>query len=343
MTCVSGYLLAGAQCVNSNYYNLSMLLATNASTFFDSYQNLVNTLAQNIVGSVYPGITALFPTEMSSNGNTTAYSLLISSQCMPQTACSQNEYYRVSSLLNSAMIGNLTVIATQYASSFDTNNNSPNVCPPNCNLCNSITRICSSCASGFTLVSNNCLSQTCSILNCLSCSTNNVCSKCYPSFILTNNRCICQVGFDNVNGSCLCDPFSSGKLAVVHATSGAPSCILCKVQNCLNCVTSSSCISCASPYTLNSNAICVLCDIQDCVTCSSNNYCAQCSGILQPNAMGNLCLGACTVPNCLNCISLGVCATCLNGYELTSLSNTCVLCSVSNCINCISDNVCTAC
>ena len=132
MTCVSGYLLAGAQCVNSNYYNLSMLLATNASTFFDSYQNLVNTLAQNIVGSVYPGITALFPTEMSSNGNTTAYSLLISSQCMPQTACSQNEYYRVSSLLNSAMIGNLTVIATQYASSFDTNNNSPNVCPPNC-------------------------------------------------------------------------------------------------------------------------------------------------------------------------------------------------------------------
>lgn len=40
---------------------------------------------------------------------------------------------------------------------------------------------------------------------------------------------------------------------------------------------------------------------------------------------------------------MGVCAACKNGYELNSLSNTCLLCFVSNCINCISDNVCSAC
>jgi len=204
----------------------------------------------------------LFPTELSSNGNNTIYSLLISSQCLPQTACSQNEYNRVANLLSSPSIGNLTVIATQYSSSFDTINNSTNICPPTCNTCNNITGTCTSCASGFTLVGSICLNQTCVIPNCFKCSTNNVCSKCNPTFILTNNKCICQVGFDIVNGSCLCDPFNSAKLATtVHATANAPSCILCIVQNCLNCATSSDCSYCASPYTLNLNGICVICDI----------------------------------------------------------------------------------
>jgi hypothetical protein len=90
-SCVSGYILVGAQCLNGNYYVANFTFLDPNSTFGMNYGSLVTQLANTIAPSNSPlNLANLFPMGYSKSNNTVTYSVYISSQCQPQTLCSQN-------------------------------------------------------------------------------------------------------------------------------------------------------------------------------------------------------------------------------------------------------------
>lgn len=58
----------------------------------------------------------------------------------------------------------------------------------NCVYCTS-NNVCGSCAAGYQISSNQCVPQTCSIPNCLSCNQT-VCQACQQTYALVNGTCL---------------------------------------------------------------------------------------------------------------------------------------------------------
>jgi hypothetical protein len=82
------------------------------------------------------------------------------------------------------------------------------------------------------------------------------------------------------------------------------------VPPCLSCaVTVNTCLSCVSPYYLNTNAnICVLAN--------------QCPTYTYPNISLSVC-ASCVSP-CLACTSVSSCSSCIHGYYYYSITTLCL-------------------
>jgi hypothetical protein len=264
-SCVSGYILMGAQCLNGNFYIANITFTAPNNTFMMNYGALVTLIANTVASNSPFNLADLFPAGYARSNNTINFTLYISSQCFPQTVCSQNELKALTNLItNSTQLAGMQVTAASLAVSFNNNSTSNSTfnCSLPCQSCNQISGACTTCISGFTVINGACLNQSCTVLNCNRCGSGNICTACNPSFILTSNTCICRIGFSVMNGTCMCNPTTSNlQSTAVSNSSTDVTCILCRVQNCLDCNLSTTCTLCAAPYSLNQNGLCVICNL----------------------------------------------------------------------------------
>jgi len=172
---------------------------------------------------------------------------------------------------------------------------------------------------------------------CENCSDNSTtCLTCLASThkIIQGSSCVCSVGYYDDNGVCrACD------------------------SSCRECYGPSQyeCLSCASPFILNSfftscvcpnsqyltiagvGYSCKACVIPNCISCSSATVCLACSAnmVLSPDSSACVCADGflwnpgssscdpCQVPFCKECLSgVGTCTTCFAGSANSSCSCT---------------------
>ena len=248
-------------------------------------------------------------------------------------------------------------------------------CDTLCKTCQgSSTTVCSSCYTGYALVSGTC--QSCTDPNAKTCSSRNLaysltCKRGYVSGYFANvtagvcSACAqyCKKCTSSGPGNCDANSCDSGSVQLT----GTTNCTLC-FSGCVSCSASdlNQCNSCGKRRYLDATSgACTLCPT-GCKTCTDATTCQSCtrgyflvgsSCVLMPN-------------NCVNVDAQGVCTACFGGYGLTSgtctdslacnsgascticpdgyyLSNgTCQTCALgANCLNCDSTNnsTCVAC
>lgn len=129
-------------------------------------------------------------------------------------------------------------------------------------------------------------------------------------------------------------------------------CLSCS-SNCIACINSATCISCASEYKLSTGE-CVLCGINYCLACSDDgSLCYKCMPSTT-NTSANTCT-PCSFP-CVTCLSsISTCTSCEVGYYLSGtsclkcvgcsrcnpLTGICLACPVGQYLN--GSNLCTFC
>lgn len=81
-----------------------------------------------------------------------------------------------------------------------------NPCPVGCSACNQYTpSICTTCQNGYQLSSQSCLSVSCSVANCLYCSSQGICGQCNSFYYWNGSACL-------AGGSITCEYGSNGPL-----------------------------------------------------------------------------------------------------------------------------------
>ena len=66
-----------------------------------------------------------------------------------------------------------------------------NPCPSGCASCNQFTpTTCTSCSNGYQLVGSSCTQVTCSIANCMHCSSALVCKQCNQYYYWSGSACV---------------------------------------------------------------------------------------------------------------------------------------------------------
>ena len=258
--------------------------------------------------------------------------------------------------------------------------------------------LCMSCDADYALINNTCIPLqkndssdlslsssnrrqlfTCSVSNCLSCSSKNYCATCSKGFFAINGVCRCycpdncQVCYSPCSsctscysgylltssgcqfGSTLCsDPYCLTCSSYSYCNScktGAyvylGSCYCYCPDKCQTCSTCDSCKVCKAGYQLNSNSLCVYssvtCTIKNCLSCSSTNYCSSCASGYYLSSGWCYCNCPAHCNTCSN--SCSTCYACNSGYTLNSYGK-CVLgsnCIVNNCLTCSTDNYCSIC
>ena len=175
-------------------------------------------------------------------------------------------------------------------------------------------------------------------------------------FMTIKGRC-CVTGCDAAH----CDSFDncwaciSGYYFLSNGT-----CIDCpsKIANCISCSSNTICLSCVSPYILNSSpSSCVLCStaIFSCINCVNSTYCLSCSSNLyyldDSGGIGTLICTLCStlMPDCQLCASATNCTSCISSKYYLNLIGighvNCTLCSASmaGCATCSNNMYCLFC
>jgi hypothetical protein len=249
---------------------------------------------------------------------------------------------------------------------------------PNCELCAiDGLGICESCATGLTPSTDGTECLTCTVANCVSCSSSNVCGECQGDLQFQNGACLsCNVdnclscSADNVCGLC-----SEGYSLATQLGATDPTCVAC-LNPCSSCYPDGTCLSCLPPYSqlaLSQGQDCFLCADPRCSSCSDPNAgsctlcaagyslangtcqqlcssgCAACTNVTTCTSCvvefvylsGASCLSCPNSPACTSCLasSPAACASCNTGYFLSS--GTCLPCP-AYCRTCSSTSWCTA-
>ena len=200
-------------------------------------------------------------------------------------------------------------------------------------------QFCLACEAGYQLNSNRlCEYQpiTCSVSNCMRCSTVDYCSRC-------------ATGYDLLEGIC-------SRICTDH-------CSNCSIDN-------STCYNCEAGYQLNSYSLCdykslceyqpITCSDSNCLNCSTPDCCKKCMNDTRPDTFSIKQEGKCHL-TCLNrycfaCSPYNNCTTCETWYKFISVAsiyksqNTVslckykkIICSDSNCISCSTADYCSSC
>jgi len=92
LSCIVGYILVGTQCLTLYNYQLNMTLSANYSQFYSNYPLFTSQLISPFSATNQIGLGILFPVNLVSitGINKATYSVLISSSCLPNTACAEN-------------------------------------------------------------------------------------------------------------------------------------------------------------------------------------------------------------------------------------------------------------
>ena len=64
-----------------------------------------------------------------------------------------------------------------------------NPCPPGCSACDQYTTACTACQNGYALNGQQCSAVSCSISNCLYCSSGGVCQQCAMFYYWDGSGC----------------------------------------------------------------------------------------------------------------------------------------------------------
>ena len=228
----------------------------------------------------------------------------------------------------------------------------------------SITPENPTCADGSYLSGSDCM--TCTIPNCLTCSSLTVCTACVPgtAFFLFNDSCVdaCPIGYLKNLSSCIaCNPLCVGCNYNVNNCSACVNtnqvqlygecrdmcpnqtyalekiCFPC-LLNCNQCQDNVSCSQCIPGFFADANE-CLQC-VSPCLYCSALNTCSSCVQGYTFN--GTTCIVSDCPQTCLSCSAPGVCSECNQGYFLNS-SGSCATCSSIHCSSCINSSFCSGC
>ncbi|ELP89083.1 protein serine/threonine kinase, putative [Entamoeba invadens IP1] len=227
-----------------------------------------------------------------------------------------------------------------------------NVCSTGCTTCTSNTA-CSKCAAGYYLDGTSCTicSPTCAKCN----SVSGVCTSCATGLVYDSPKskvCVTCTTFDAHCTSCPTESRVCAQCATNYYPKGgvcAQCSTTCLTNNCST--TTGICLHCSSgyvPYTSNSvscelcstfNSYCQTCSQTErkCVACKSGSYLSGTSCV----TCHSTCASTCST-------TTGICFSCISGYVLSSTSsNQCELCESfdANCLTCASDSSrkCIAC
>lgn len=367
ISCLNGFFLDNGQCVPCQPYCFA---CTN------SYSCTFYNISQGPIISAYDSnnqfAIALCPSSCLTCKTNTLFCLTcqlgfyyagrgVCAPCNPNSNC-----------LTCSMINPSLCLTCNYPYFLSINNSTCTTCQSPCLTCLSTVNLsyCTSCSLGYTLVNNSCIFTNCSNLYCMACSSTNVCLQCLPGYSLSasgSGNCI-PVGagcnLTSPTNPSLCQSCYPGTTLNYDSNF----CITCP-DNCINCVSKNTCISCMSGFYLTGNIsmVCAPNCILPCMTClyNSPSTCISCmagytmlsNGTCIPNSCsvsgscafcplgyGLLSPQVCSPCNIAFCASCNLftpnCTGCLPGYYL--ILNQCLACS-SNCASCINGNSCQYC
>ena len=233
------------------------------------------------------------------------------------------------------------------------------VCDQGCMTCQELNPVsCSACLPGYVLVAatnsivSHCVPCSTNCRTCSSSSNSTACTSCFTGyFLLSNNTCVTCTG-------CLACP-SSNLLSTCTAcaannllrSNNSCDAISNAQEECGQLCSSCSqlpngtfaCDICSPGATLNSQGVCISCP-NNCASCSLTRL-GECTSCL-PGTYFQLesenCV-ACNIANCLSCNEQG-CLSCRSGY-MVSPSFACMLKCVSPCSSCseTDPSLCTHC
>lgn len=311
-----------------------------------------------------------------------AYTANGSTQCVPVSCNVQNCYvcYQ-NNICNQCLLGfYLTVNANNQQACVPTRANISN-CQnqiANCAMCvvNLISgpniainqTYCVQCMNGFEFDASNsvCIPQTNSIPNCkiqanLGYYTPPYCTFCEQGYFI-NTYGICQQYNPPTNNSgcsvynCMYCGLNSTQCSFCFIPWGISSTGQCQTTancsaNCQFCANPTTCLTCATGFTLNAPNTCVQCNVTNCQLCQQTNVCANCAtGFSLTGA--NSCL-QCNVAGCTNCSEINICSICSNSASgmqrfPSPTGAFCFQCSttlpnMANCLSCSADNSCGLC
>ena len=127
------------------------------------------------------------------------------------------------------------------------------------------------------------------------CSGNNTCSSCKPGYNMIDNKCR----------------------------------VVCTIENCAVCLTTSLCSICKEGYTVSSDGKqCKLnCGIKDCLTCESKTTCSACNSVLTLSSDKKSCFLQCPPGFYIKGTSCESCQKTIPSCIICSISNSNLVCS----------------
>ena len=138
-TCMPYYALIGGKCIYMQFYNVSVTVNSTLTNFLNNYANFTQQIANSVDPQGTLGYGIIFPYYLMSNSaNSITYMTLISSICVNESLCTQDEGNSIGNLAKQSVIGNLSVIAASVNGvNFDNNdtnttNTTNATCPPGC-------------------------------------------------------------------------------------------------------------------------------------------------------------------------------------------------------------------
>ena len=174
----------------------------------------------------------------------------------------------------------------------------------NCQSCDDDHFKCDTCAYGFWLDNNKCISDTCSDSKCDTCYTAGPshCDFCEHNFILKDNKCS--------NSACeqSSHAFSFNKFECIDTTCTDAQCAKCEISGV------DGCDKCNTGYTYDEdNNACKpdeSCAMKACDDCEANrDSCTKCDDGY--DNLGSMCISTrCTELGCLKCDDPNVCQEC---------------------------------
>eukprot|EP00827_Trimyema_finlayi_P006198 TRINITY_DN682_c0_g1_i22.p2 TRINITY_DN682_c0_g1~~TRINITY_DN682_c0_g1_i22.p2 ORF type:complete len:467 (+),score=158.69 TRINITY_DN682_c0_g1_i22:221-1621(+) len=178
----------------------------------------------------------------------------------------------------------------------------------------------------------------CNLDNCAKCDSATTCGLCADNYKIVDGKCLKQcTKSEDCDGIQFCD---------VNV------CKSCDIQNCKKCASSTTCATCADPYSVQEGKC-----VQTCVTT------ADCLGKLYCDTVAKLCVD-CNVDNCSKCSAKDTCGACTAPFAVQAgkcvkgcassaecagklycdaTSSTCKDCGVTNCDKCLSLKSCSTC
>lgn len=111
ISCKTGFYLFGTQCINQFNYALNALIQGNFTTFYSNYLSFINSIVNSLNFTSFANMNLIFPNGITTIESNLQFNAIISSQCLPQSVCSQNEYNNIVSLFNTGNISNTIVIS----------------------------------------------------------------------------------------------------------------------------------------------------------------------------------------------------------------------------------------
>ena len=206
-----------------------------------------------------------------------------------------------------------------------------NNCPANCIECSADVNVCSECATGYTIINNEC---TQCLLGIAMCDTSLQLTSCGDGYFQNSNTCsLCPTGCSRCTSSSACTSCSFG------FTLKNNQCVENCAYPCSECNdgSPSQCTACLdnqipSGTTCNFNADCNT--FGTCTACPRGTYlenskCPQCTT---------------TDSNCVACenpADRSICTHCAPKHYLSN-SNQCVVCKVG-CSLCLTEHYCMGC